>query len=60
MLDSMIGQPVWQCDGLTHDTATGPLRACNRSYPASTAEGRALHDRYDGNGRLRSSGGFCA
>ena len=23
----------WRCDGLTHDTDTGPLRACNETIP---------------------------
>lgn len=30
--DVMYGRPVWTCDGLTHDTDTGPLRACDRSF----------------------------
>lgn len=60
MLDSSFGSPIWQCDGLTHDTDAGPLRPCERSYPASIGEGRVLHERYDGNGRLRANGGFCS
>lgn len=60
MLDSSFGGPIWQCDGLTHDTDTGPLRPCGRSYPASTSEGRARHEQFDGNGRSRANGGFCS
>jgi hypothetical protein len=28
--DTFFGRPVWTCDGLTHDTDDGPLRACSR------------------------------
>lgn len=34
VLDIQYGHPHWICDGLTHDTDTGPLRPCNRSYDA--------------------------
>jgi hypothetical protein len=33
-LDKEFGSWSWICNGLTHDTDEGPLRACNRSYPA--------------------------
>lgn len=29
------GSPIWACNGLTHDTDTGPLRACDRSFERS-------------------------
>jgi hypothetical protein len=31
-LDYEFGTPRWICNGLTYDTDTGPLRACDRSY----------------------------
>jgi len=30
--DTFYGRPVWTCDGLTHDTDDGPLRACDRWF----------------------------
>lgn len=36
-LDSFFGRAIWSCNGLTHETDTGPLIACNRSYPAARA-----------------------
>jgi hypothetical protein len=33
-LDIRYGRPVWQCGGLTRETRSGPLIACNRSYEA--------------------------
>lgn len=34
VLDMQFGRPQWICDGLTHDTDTGPLRPCERSFEA--------------------------
>lgn len=34
MLDNEYGHHHWICNGLTHDTDVGPLRACSRSYSA--------------------------
>lgn len=36
MLDNEFNQPVWRCDGLTHDGRGGPLVACARSYSTTT------------------------
>jgi hypothetical protein len=36
-LDYEYGRPSWICNGLTHDTDDGPLRACDRSYDALAA-----------------------
>lgn len=33
-LDNEFNHARWICNGLTHDTNEGPLRACNRSYAA--------------------------
>lgn len=30
--DVAYRRPIWACDGLTHDTDDGPLRACDRTF----------------------------